>query len=151
VLEFRGWRAPQWEPGRWTALFFHDEAVAFAAGHRPCALCRRSDYDRYRTAWAHAFGARESADAMDLVLHGDRVDGRGKRLHDAAWAELPDGVFVEVAGAPALVMGEQLRPWTGPDGYGAPTPRPFDGHATVITPAANVAVLRAGYELSVAI
>ena len=25
VLEHRGWVAPKWEPGRWTALFFWDE------------------------------------------------------------------------------------------------------------------------------
>ena len=25
-------------------LFFLDDAVALAAGHRPCALCRRDDY-----------------------------------------------------------------------------------------------------------
>ena len=48
ALEFKGWAAPKWEPGRWTALFFHDEAVALAAGHRPCALCRRAAYQRYR-------------------------------------------------------------------------------------------------------
>src|SRR5688500_13555580 len=40
-LEFRGWhRSPLMQPGRFTELFFLDEATAFAAGHRPCALCR---------------------------------------------------------------------------------------------------------------
>ena len=40
-LEFRGWhREPLLQPGRFTELFFLDEATAFAAGHRPCALCR---------------------------------------------------------------------------------------------------------------
>ena len=29
------------QPGRFTELFFLDEATAFAAGHRPCALCRQ--------------------------------------------------------------------------------------------------------------
>jgi hypothetical protein len=28
------------QPGKFTELFFLDEATAFAAGHRPCALCR---------------------------------------------------------------------------------------------------------------
>ena len=47
-LSFRGWhRAPLMQPGRFTELFFLDEATAFAAGHRPCALCRREDYDRF--------------------------------------------------------------------------------------------------------
>ena len=35
VLEFKGRHFQQWQPGRWTALFFDDEAVALAAGHRP--------------------------------------------------------------------------------------------------------------------
>jgi len=44
-LRFRGWhREPLLQPGRFTELFFLDEATAFAAGHRPCALCRREDY-----------------------------------------------------------------------------------------------------------
>src|SRR5688500_9706875 len=47
-LEFKGWhRSPLLQPGRFTELFFLDEATAFAAGHRPCALCRRADYDRF--------------------------------------------------------------------------------------------------------
>ncbi|MGH3065415.1 MAG: hypothetical protein ACRDOF_03855, partial [Gaiellaceae bacterium] len=46
-LEFRGWRrGALLQPGRFTELFFLDDATAFAAGHRPCALCRREDYDR---------------------------------------------------------------------------------------------------------
>ena len=37
-LEFKGWqRGPLMQPGRFTELFFLDEATAFAAGHRPCA------------------------------------------------------------------------------------------------------------------
>ena len=37
ALEFRGRWREQWLPRRYTHLFFHDEAVSFAAGHRPCA------------------------------------------------------------------------------------------------------------------
>src|ERR1700742_4605453 len=48
ALEFKGWDQVQWQPTRLTWLFFHDEAVAFAAGHRPCALCRRASYNAYR-------------------------------------------------------------------------------------------------------
>jgi hypothetical protein len=54
----------QWLAGRLTWLFFHDEAVALAAGHRPCALCRRSAYNAYRTAWA-AGGRPPSFEEMD--------------------------------------------------------------------------------------
>lgn len=44
VLEWKGVRRHPMPPGRWTALFFLDEATALAAGHRPCAYCRRPDF-----------------------------------------------------------------------------------------------------------
>jgi hypothetical protein len=48
-LRIRCWhREPLLQPGRFTELFFLDEARAFAAGHRPCALCRREDYFEHR-------------------------------------------------------------------------------------------------------
>jgi hypothetical protein len=155
VLEHKGWVAPKWAPGRWTALFFWDEAVALAAGHRPCALCRRSDYERWRDAWAAAFGEREGADAMDRRLHADRiddrVDGRRQRHHTRPWAALPGGTFVALPDDPsvaALVLDDHLRPWSAA-GYGPPVPRPAErpgrGEATVLTPQATVEVLLHGY------
>ena len=149
VLEFRGRRAPRWEPRRYTALFFHDEAVAFAAGHRPCAECRHADYQRYRDAWQVAFGVRLGADEIDEQLHRDRLDGRKKRLHSESWHDVPEGTFVDLDGSPALLIGDRLRPWSPGRGYGAPIPCPEAGSATVITPAANVEVLRAGYMLDI--
>lgn len=143
MLEFRGWVAPKWEPGRWTALYFHDEAVAFAAGHRPCALCRRADYDRYRAA----FGGG-SADEMDARLDADRLDGRRKRVHASPWDELPDGSFVDLDGVAARVDGDHLKPWRPEFGYVDPRTRPTRGDAIVLTPSANVEVLRNGYRLA---
>ena len=46
-LEFKGRRRPLMSPGTYTELFFLDEAVALAAGHRPCGECRRSQYRSY--------------------------------------------------------------------------------------------------------
>ena len=74
-LEFKGRRGLR-QPRRWTELFFLDEATALAAGHRPCAECRREDYRRWQAAWP---GQDTRADAMDLVLHADRLDGAAKR------------------------------------------------------------------------
>jgi hypothetical protein len=147
ALEFKGWVAPRWEPGRWTPLFFWDEAVALAAGHRPCALCRRADYNRWLAAWQAAFGGdRPRADPMDRRLHGDRLDGRAQRRHRRSWADLPAGAFVDTAG-PALVLPDRLVPWSGRSsaGYGAPVERPRRGDALVLTPRATVEVLRHGY------
>ena len=74
-LEFKGWRRKLlMQPGKFTELFFLDEATAFAAGHRPCALCRRAEYEAFRRLWAGGQGALPSADEMDAVLHEERVD-----------------------------------------------------------------------------
>src|ERR1700749_1963570 len=56
ALRFRDRRHEQWRPHHFTWLYFHDEAVSLAAGHRPCGECRRSDYNAYRTAWAAGLG-----------------------------------------------------------------------------------------------
>ncbi len=41
VLAFKGRQRRVMTPGHYTELFFLDEATARAAGHRPCAECRR--------------------------------------------------------------------------------------------------------------
>jgi hypothetical protein len=41
-------------PGRYTELFFLDEATALAAGHRPCAECQRDRFNLFRETWAKA-------------------------------------------------------------------------------------------------
>jgi hypothetical protein len=146
VLSYKDWRAPLWEPRRWTPLFFWDEAVALAAGHRPCALCRHGDFVRWTDAWEAAHGERPRVDPMDRRLHDERVDRRTKRTHELAWSSLPGGAFTVVDGAPALVLEDRLVPWSpAADAYGPPLPRPRRGTATVLTPPATVAVLASGY------
>ncbi len=144
VLEYKGWVAPTWQPGRWTPLFFWDEAVALAAGHRPCALCRRADFNAWLDAWASAFGDRPTVDPVDRRLHAERLDGRVQRRHRAAWRDLPAGAFVAVGETPALVLDDRLVPWSAA-GYGPPLDRPARGDAVVLTPPSNVEVLRHGY------
>jgi len=141
-LEFRGWhRGPLMEPGRFTELFFLDEATAFAAGHRPCALCRREDYRRFQGLW---LGATD-ADSMDARLHDERVgDTRAHQLHDAALDDLPDGAFVLREGEPWAVRGDELLRWT-PAGYAERAPR-VDGRVQLVTPPSLVGVLRAGWQ-----
>jgi hypothetical protein len=147
-LEFRGWhRAPLMQPGRFTELFFLDEATAFAAGHRPCALCRRADYDRFTALWAQIHPGQVGADAIDARLHGERVEpgARGQRHHDAPLDELPDGAFVMHGGAPHLVLGAELLRWTA-GGYGKPVARPAGEQAQLITPPSLTRILRAGWQ-----
>jgi hypothetical protein len=144
ALEFKGWVAPKWAPGRWTALFFTDEALAFAAGHRPCALCRRAAYERYRDALGLG-----GADAIDARLHCERLEGRRKRLHAANWRGLPSGAFVDVDGVAQLVLSDRLRAWSPQTGYGEEHERPARGGARVLTPPASLDVIRAGYDLQI--
>ena len=145
-LEFRGRRRSRLlQPGRYTELFFLDEATAFAAGHRPCAECRREDYVRFQAIWRELGFGPANADAMDERLHEERLDGRAQRHSAAAFDELPDGAFVLVEGAPRLVLGRELLAWT-PAGYTARMPRPPQGATTLITPRSLAAVLRADWE-----
>jgi len=37
-------------PNSYTELFFLDEPTAYAAGHRPCAQCRRPVYKLFKEA-----------------------------------------------------------------------------------------------------
>jgi hypothetical protein len=147
ALRHKDWWAPQWIPHHFTWLFFHDEAVALAAGHRPCALCRRDAYYAYRSAWAAGLGVPVPlARDINRTLHGERIF-RGthrRRLHPTLWPAVPTGAFVSVDGGPALVLDDAVVPWSTA-GYGAPRPRPRTGRVHVITPPSTVAAIRAGY------
>lgn len=148
VTEFRGRRRAVMTPHRYTELFFLDEVTAFAAGHRPCKECRYADYQRFVTAWAAWSGQRLSADAMDDILHADRLEGRGasqrKRTYQERISALPDGVFVRLDGAAWLLWRGRLLAWS-PAGYTARRTLPASDRVEVLTPRATVEVFRAGY------
>jgi hypothetical protein len=150
-LCFRGRRrTPLMAPGRFTELFFLDEATAMAAGHRPCAECRRIDYDRFSGLWSALHPGQTGADAIDAQLHGERLDpgNRERRLHESRYDELPDGAFVLEAGGPALVLDGHLLTWS-PAGYRDRRRPPASGRAAVITPPSLIAILRSGWTPSV--
>jgi hypothetical protein len=147
-LEFRGrHRVALRQPGRYTELFFLDDVTAFAAGHRPCAECRRADYDRFGEIWRELHPGQVGADAIDAQLHGERIDpdSRAQLRHEAALDDLPDGTFILRDGEPFLVLGADLLRWTAA-GYADREPRPPLGHAIVLTPPSLVAVLRAAWQ-----
>jgi hypothetical protein len=137
-------------PGRFTELFFLDEATALAAGHRPCAECRRSDYNRFSELWLELHPSQSGADVIDAQLHRERLafSKRERLLHDARYSELPDGTFVLEGDGPHLVLGRQLLTWS-PGGYRDGHRRPRTGRATVITPPSLIAILRSGWSPSV--
>jgi hypothetical protein len=146
-LQFKGWlRRPLLQPGKFTELFFLDEATAFAAGHRPCALCRREDYVRFMEIWRELHPGQHGADAIDEQLQAERLDPktRTQRHHEALIDDLPDGAFVLRDDHPWLVSGAELLRWS-PAGYDARAPRPAHTRTTVITTPSLLAVLRTGW------
>jgi hypothetical protein len=149
VLQFKGRRRPIMVPGRYTELFFLDEATALAAGHRPCVECQRGRYLVFRQHWVAALaaaGSVPSADEIDTVLHAERLDAtRGKRTYVERVSRLPGGVMVAgVDGQPCLVHAGALRPWS-PEGYGAPGRPEVAAEVRVLTPRSLVQTIAHGY------
>ena len=155
VLEFRGRHRKVMTPGRYTELFFLDEATALAAGHRPCAECQHERYRVFREIWAAANPglftvSLPSADEMDCILHAERVNGeRGKLTWLAPVSELPAGAMItDSKGVPYLVRGERLLRWE-PGGYRKSIPRPSRGTLQVLTPRSIVRAIAEGYPVAV--
>jgi hypothetical protein len=152
LLAFKGRRRTVMTPGRYTELFFLDEATALTAGHRPCGECRRADYRRFRAAWLAGNPERGLAGsvpigAIDRELHRDRLTLEGRQRTFLADVEtLPDGVFVAREGRepPLLNWRGALWPWS-PEGYGNPETKLGAGVATVLTPMSTMRALAAGY------
>jgi hypothetical protein len=156
-LQFRDWKHPLIGPRTWTPLFFLDEAVAFAAGHRPCAFCRRDDFNRYRRAVASAEDLAQppGAKEIDQRLAAERLTpGRGlaraqdRKTWQAALATLPSGTVVAGDdGSPLLVNYDGLRAFSF-DGW---EKQPISGYSDlveVITPPTSVSALRGGFGLA---
>jgi hypothetical protein len=136
-------------------LFFLDDAVALAAGHRPCATCRRDAYRSFGVAVARAVAHEERLSAYELNrrLAAERLQP-GKGLHRAAhrrlWVAridaLPDGaVIVDHSGDARLVCGDRTLAF-GHTGWTSPQVRPSRGTAHVLTPPTSVAALCHGFE-----
>lgn len=143
-LDYKGVRRTLMKPRSWTELFFLDEATAFAAGHRPCAYCRNPAYKRFRTLWEACFGGPARADAMDAVLHAERLANRAKRTWRADLATLPDGTYVLAVGIARIVWRDELVAWSD-TGYGDRQRRPAHCDVDVLTPYSIVEIFRAGY------
>jgi hypothetical protein len=145
LCEYKGRRRAVMGRRSWTELFFLDEAVALAAGHRPCFFCRRQAAEAFREAWSKGRAAKlPRAAEMDAVLHAERLDRGRKRLHGLSCGmdELPDGIVIaDASEAYTLVQGRAFR-WTV-RGYEGPVEMPRAN--AVLTPPSTLGALRAGY------
>lgn len=154
VTEFRDWRHPLAAPRRWTPIFFLDDAVALAAGHRPCALCRREAYRSYRDAVTEAVGSAERllATTLNRRLVVERHHrGRGleraadRRVWESSIDALPPATVVLDDDARArLLLDDRMLAFTF-DGWNTPIDRPARSKVHVLTPPTSVAALANGY------
>jgi hypothetical protein len=146
LCEFKGRQRTVMGQGSWTELFFLDEATALAAGHRPCFECRREDAEKFRAAWAAGNGGpKPSAEAMDAVLHTERLAGRDKRLHSLGCpiADLPDGTMIGAGSVAFLVFRNEIWRWN-PSSYEIAR-NELEG-AALLTPPSTLRTLVAGYQ-----
>jgi hypothetical protein len=144
-VDFQGRRREVMGGRSWTELFFLDEAVALAAGHRPCFFCRRGRAEAFRAAWTLAQGRRApAAREIDAVLHAERLPAGRKRVHavPGSLTDLPDGAVVVADGAACtMVRGRAFR-WTAAGYEEARGPVRAEG---LLTPPSTLAAMRAGY------
>jgi len=155
LTRYRGWQHPLDKPRTWTPLFFLDDAVALAAGHRPCGLCRRADYLSYRAAVTNATGAESSVLAGELnrrlaaerLRRGRGLARAGDRILTRPGDEpLPTGAVVADVETRQtyLVCGDRLRRFDV-DRWGPPTEWPEAHDLMILTPPTSIAALRHGF------
>lgn len=145
VLDWQGRKRDVMTGRKWTELFFLDEAVAMAAGHRPCGYCRRADYSRFKEIWQRVRGPAISVKDIDKALHQARVlpRTREQRTLELTMSDLPNGAFFRSGGQSFLVRGDRALLFT-PAGYTI-SQYLTEQLVEVLTPMPMVEVLRAGY------
>lgn len=145
VLHYKGRRREVMSRRSWTELFFLDDAIALAAGHRPCFYCRRSDAEAFRAAWTTGNGGNVPLAAeMDAVLHTERLDHRRKRVHALSCSakDLPDGIVITAGDAAYTLAGGRAFRWTE-QGYAPGQGIPCAD--AMLTPPSTLRAIRAGY------
>ncbi len=148
-LAFKGRRRTLMTPGAYTELFFLDEATALAAGHRPCAECRREDFSRFKQLWLEANPGRvphcsKSIKPIDQAIFDDCFsDALTRSFYTAVAPELPDGTMVVIDDSPWLLWNGSALRWSF-EGYVERVLRPTS-RLTVLTPRSTVNTIAAGY------
>ncbi len=162
----QSWHRKIMQPGNYTELFFLDEATALSAGHRPCALCRRENYNKFRQALGDHYS---SAKALDEILHAERTRLIEQKSSTTppypkyALKDLPDGVIIlrssllenDLSNAPDppidwfkngpwLKNGGFLMGWTH-NGYQNRI-HATDEYVRVLTPETIIKALKGGYK-----
>lgn len=147
-LNFKNRQRTVMSPGKYTELFFLDEATALAAGHRPCWECNRVRAKTFKQCWQLAHP--QATETIDQILHRERVKPRQPRQHTkityfANLDNLPNGSFISLHGQPYLVCDNCLHLWSF-TGYGEPIAKPKNIEVMVLTPQSTVRTLLMGYQ-----
>ncbi len=151
VLVHKDWHRKVMQPHAYTELFFLDEVTALAAGHRPCALCRRAAYNSFQEALAKALHSQVplGADALDRMLHQARISPKPSRQtrFETMLDDLPDGAVICGSSEPDaawVVKGRHLLRWKA-EGYSHAIQRPAGVLVEVLTPRPTILALQHGY------
>lgn len=144
TLDWHGRRRALMTGRKWTELFFLDEATALAAGHRPCAHCRRAAFERWKSVWEAAFSIWPGVKTCDAQLHAARARSGARRLrHYGAQAETLPAFAIVRTDRDLLLLPDAARELL-PRGYGPPEPRPT-GTVIALTNSVTCSILAAGY------
>ena len=124
VLSFKGNTRKIFSEGRYSELFFLDEATAFSAGHRPCAECQRERSNQFKMSWinANASGQKLKLSDIDQQLHLERINSEHEKVtFQTTLAELPIGICFEWNNQAVMIVADQLyQTWS------------FTGYQTII-------------------
>jgi len=153
LLEFKQRHRQVMTPGKYTELFFLDEATALAAGHRPCGACQPARYRDFKLLWLQVNRGKLKegtgvVEGIDSVLHAQRVGAGGRKV---VWrsplSELPEGSLVALTDLPGqawLLWGRALWRWSA-SGHTERRESGAVGVVDVLMPRSVVAVVGAGY------
>ncbi|HET7002858.1 MAG TPA: hypothetical protein VFI33_16145 [Puia sp.] len=151
LLEFKDRHRAVMTPNLYTELFFLDEATAFSSGHRPCAECRRADFNLFKAAWVrgnplYMYNTKTPIGEVDEILHRERMNPNGdKSTYREILGELPEGSFIEYNGRPYMIgHSNSVIGWT-PFGYTDSIYIPPSTEVSVLTPKSIVNAFRSGY------
>ncbi|WP_183353605.1 hypothetical protein [Geomonas silvestris] len=150
LLNWRGIRRQVMGEGRYTELFFLDEATAFAAGHRPCSDCQRDRFNLFKRSWISANSEYHQLDnpsiaAIDKILHGERIGRRSEKIsYSDQAANVPEGAFISHQGNAYLKWKGNYVLWTF-SGYRAAVNLPPEQEVNVLTPQSIVRCFSAGF------
>ncbi len=152
-LEFKGRKRELMAKGRYTELFFLDEATAFSAGHRPCAECRRTRYNEFKTKWLEANqnllpDTSTSITNIDKIIHQDRIDKKQKVTYQDKMNLLPKGTMIQIDSIEYIIWNKEVFKWTF-EGYEPTHINITDKNVIVLTPKSYVEMFKKGFIPSV--